>query len=43
MTRHHDLDTHIGGALHHSVEVVYLEPEQHSIAVGLSARLPMDP
>src|SRR6185437_10760560 len=31
---HYDFDLHFLGALHHRVEVVDLEPEQHAIAVG---------
>jgi hypothetical protein len=34
VTRKNDLDLHFRGALHGSVEVVYFEPEQHSVAVG---------
>ena len=34
MAGQHDLDAHFGGALHYRVEVLHLEPEQHTIAVG---------
>jgi hypothetical protein len=34
MAGQHDLDAHFGSALHDRVEVVHLEPEQHTIAVG---------
>ena len=30
----HDFDTHFAGALHYGVEVLHLEPEQHTIAIG---------
>jgi uncharacterized protein YjbJ (UPF0337 family) len=30
----HDLDLHFDSALHHRVEVIHFEPEQHTIAVG---------
>ena len=29
-----ELDAHFGGTLHYRVEVLHLEPEQHTIAVG---------
>lgn len=35
MTRHHNLDLHLSRALHHRVEVVHLEPQQHAVSVGL--------
>jgi len=35
MPRKHDLDTHCGGPVHDGVEVLHLEPEQHSIPVRL--------
>jgi hypothetical protein len=34
MAGQHDLDTHFGSALHYRVEIIHLEPEQHTIAVG---------
>ena len=34
MARQHDLDAHFGSALHYRVEVIHLEPEQHTITVG---------
>jgi hypothetical protein len=34
MARPEDLDSHFAGALDHGVEVVDLEPEQETIAVG---------
>lgn len=34
MAGKHDLDTHFGRALHYGVEVLHLEPEQHTIAIG---------
>src|SRR6185312_176631 len=33
--RHNHLDGHLVGALHNSVEVIDLEPEQETVAVGL--------
>ena len=30
----HDFDLHFDSALHHRVEVIHLEPEQHTIAIG---------
>lgn len=33
MPWHDDLDTHFRRALHHSFEIVNLEPEQNSVAV----------
>ena len=35
MAGQHDLDSHFGSALHCCVEVIHLEPEQHTISVGL--------
>ena len=34
MTGQHDLCAHFGSALHCRVEVIHLEPEQHTISVG---------
>ena len=34
MTGQHDLYAHLGSALHCRVEVIHLEPEQHTISVG---------
>ena len=34
MAGQYDLDAHSGGALHDRVEVIDLEPEQHTISVG---------
>jgi hypothetical protein len=34
MAGQHDLDAHFGSALHYRVEVIHLEPEQHTIPVG---------
>ena len=34
MAGQHDLDAHFGGALHYPVEVIHLEPKQHSITIG---------
>jgi len=34
MARQNELDAHFGSALHEGVEVIHLEPEQHTIAVG---------
>jgi len=34
MAGQHDLNAHFGGTLHHRVEVIHLEPEQHTIAIG---------
>ncbi len=34
MAGQHDLDAHFGDPLHCGVEVVHLEPEQHTVAVG---------
>jgi hypothetical protein len=39
MARHHDRNAHFFGALHHRVEVVHFEPEQHSVAVRLVGRV----
>jgi hypothetical protein len=33
MARPHHLDAHFSGALHHRVEIIHLEPQQHTIAV----------
>ena len=33
MAGQHDLDAHFSSALDHRVEVIHLEPEQHTIAV----------
>ena len=33
MAGQHHLDAHFGGALHYRVEVIHLEPEQHTIPV----------
>ena len=33
MAGQHDLDTHFGNSPHHRIEVIHLEPEQHTIAV----------
>ena len=35
MAGEHELDFHVGSALHDAVEVIHLEPEQDTIAVGL--------
>lgn len=34
MARQDDLDIHFSGALDYSIEVFYLEPQQHTISVG---------
>ena len=34
MAGQHNLDAHFGSALHYCVEVIHLEPEQHTITVG---------
>ena len=34
MAGQHDLDAHFAGALHYRIEVLQLEPEQHTITVG---------
>src|SRR5262249_19403558 len=34
MAGQHDLDAHFGCALHYRVEVLHLEPDQHTSAVG---------
>jgi hypothetical protein len=39
MAGKHDLDAHFGGALHEGVGVIHLEPEQHTIAVGLAGAI----
>jgi hypothetical protein len=33
MAGQHDLDSHFGNPLHYRVEVIHLEPEQHTITV----------
>jgi hypothetical protein len=35
MAGQNDLDAHFGSALHYRVEIIHLEPEQHTIAVRL--------
>jgi hypothetical protein len=39
MVGQHDLDAHFGSALHDRVEVIHLEPEQHTITVGLAGAI----
>lgn len=34
MARQHDFNVHLEGTLHHRVEIIYLEPEQHTVAIG---------
>ncbi len=34
MAWQHDLDAHFSSALHHQIEILYLKPEQHAVAVG---------
>ena len=34
MARQHHLDSHFARALHHRIEIIHLEPQQHAIAVG---------
>jgi hypothetical protein len=34
MAGQYDLDVHFGSALHYSIEVIHLEPEQHTTPVG---------
>ena len=40
MTGQNDVDTHFGGALHHTIEVVDLEPEQYSVPIRLVIPIP---
>lgn len=35
MTRHDNLDRHLSRALHHRVELIHFEPQQHAISVWL--------
>lgn len=35
MTRHDNLDRHLSRALHHRIEVIHFEPQQHAISVWL--------
>jgi hypothetical protein len=39
MAGQHDLDAHFGCALHEGVEVIHLEPEQHTITVGFAGAI----
>ena len=39
MAGQHDLDAHFGSALHDRVEVIHLEPEQHTIPVGFAGAI----
>ena len=39
MAGQHELDAHFGSALHDRVEVIHLEPEQHTITVGPSGAI----
>lgn len=40
MPRQDDLDSHLSRALDHCVDVVNLEPQQHSVAVGFVIAVP---
>jgi hypothetical protein len=40
VTRQDNIDTHVSGALHDTIEVVNLEPEQYSVAIRLVIPIP---
>ena len=39
MAGQNDLDAHFGSALHYRVEIIHLEPEQHTIPVGFAGAI----
>src|SRR5215831_10790953 len=39
MTGQYDFDSHFGGALDKCIEIVHLEPEQYTIAIGFIDRV----